>query len=251
MGYIKLDHELRHWQYYTDRNMLLVWIDLLLRARYTDGYYNGILIKRGQCLVGRSATGRELVMTESEYRGCLKRLKMSQQITTEKTNKGTLVTIINWDKYQGGVQYDNQQDNQQLSQPLTINSPSVNQAVTNHSPSSNHKEEYKEFKELKELKEDNNTSLKENKLNEINNQEKPSLFELFETEFQRPITQVELVRLSDWSREYDQQLIIYALREAVIKEAFNFNYIDKILCEWKRKGMTAEKYEEREIYADE
>ena len=71
MGYIKLDHELRHWQYYTDRNMLLVWIDLLLRARYTDGYYNGILIKRGQCLVGRSATGRELVMTESEYRGCL------------------------------------------------------------------------------------------------------------------------------------------------------------------------------------
>ena len=73
---------------------------------------------------------------------------------------------------------------------------------------------------------------------------------MFETEFQRPITQVELVRLSDWSREYDQQLIIYALREAVIKEAFNFNYIDKILCEWKRKGMTAEKYEERENNVD-
>lgn len=239
MGYIKLDHELRHWQYYTDRNMLLVWIDLLLRARYTDGYYNGISIKRGQCLVGRSATGRELVMTESEYRGCLKRLKMSQQITTEKTNKGTLVTIINWDKYQGGVQYDNQQDNQQLSQPLTNNSPSVNQAVTNHSPSINHKEEYKEFKELK-----NNNLLKENK--QINNQEKPTLFELFETEFKRPLSQMELQRLSDWSREYDQQLIIYALREASISQAFSFNYIDKILCEWKRKGMTAEKYEERE-----
>lgn len=242
MGYIKLDHELRHWQYYTDRNMLLVWIDLLLRARYTDGYYNGILIKRGQCLVGRSATGRELVMTESEYRGCLKRLKMSQQITTEKTNKGTLVTIINWDKYQGGVQYDNQQDNQQQSQPLTINSPNVNQAVTKQEPMVNHKEEYKE---LKELKEDNNTSLKEiNK--QINNQEKPTLFELFETEFKRPLTQVELMRLSDWSREYDQQLIIYALREASINKASSFNYIDKILCEWKRKGMTAEMYEERE-----
>ena len=201
MGYIKLDHELRHWQYYTDRNMLLVWIDLLLRARYTDGYYNGILIKRGQCLVGRSATGRELVMTESEYRGCLKRLKMSQQITTEKTNKGTLVTIINWEKYQGVVANENQQDNQQLSQPLTINSPSVNQAVTKQEPMVNHKEEYKE---LKEIKEDNNTSLKENKLNELSNQEKPTLFELFEDEFKRPLTQVELMRLNDWSREYDQ-----------------------------------------------
>ncbi len=243
MGYIKLDHELRHWQYYTDRNMLLVWIDLLLRARYTDGYYNGILIKRGQCLVGRSATGRELVMTESEYRGCLKRLKMSQQITTEKTNKGTLVTIINWEKYQGVVANENQQDNQKLSQPLTINSPSVNQAVTKQEPMVNHKEEYKE---LKEIKEDNNTSLKENKLNELSNQEKPTLFELFEDEFKRPLTQVELMRLNDWSREYDQQLIIYALREASINKAFSFNYIDKILCEWKRKGMTAEMYEERE-----
>lgn len=240
MGYIKLDHELRHWQYYTDRNMLLVWIDLLLRARYTDGYYNGILIKRGQCLVGRSATGRELVMTESEYRGCLKRLKMSQQITTEKTNKGTLVTIINWEKYQGVVANDNQQDNQQLSQPLTNNSPSVNQAVTKQEPMVNHKEEYKE---LKEIKEDNKSlSLKENKLNELTTNEE--LFELFETEFKRPISQVELMRLSDWSREYDQQLIIYALREASINNAFSFNYIDRILCEWQRKGMTAEKYEE-------
>lgn len=240
MGYIKLDHELRHWQYYTDRNMLLVWIDLLLRARYTDGYYNGILIKRGQCLVGRSATGRELVMTESEYRGCLKRLKMSQQITTEKTNKGTLVTIINWEKYQGVVANDNQQDNQQLSQPLTNNSPSVNQAVTKQEPMVNHKEEYKE---IKEIKEDNNTSLKEiNK--QINNQEKPSLFELFEDEFKRPLTQVEMQRLFDWQKEHGEQLVMYALREAILNNAYHFNYIDKILCEWQRNGMTAEKYEE-------
>ncbi|WP_244925856.1 DnaD domain-containing protein [Dielma fastidiosa] len=245
MGYIKLDHELRHWQYYTDRNMLLVWIDLLLRARYTDGYYNGILIKRGQCLVGRSATGRELVMTESEYRGCLKRLKLSQQITTEKTNKGTLVTIINWDKYQGGAELINQQINQELSQRLTNDSPSVNQPLTKQEPMVNHKEEYKELKEYK-----NSLSLKENK--QINNQElPPDLFELFENEFKRPLTQIELQRLSDWSREYDQQLIVYSLREASINNAYSFNYIDKILCEWQRKGMTAEKYEEREIYADE
>lgn len=235
MGYIKLDHELRHWQYYTDRNMLLVWIDLLLRARYTDGYYNGILIKRGQCLVGRSATGRELVMTESEYRGCLKRLKMSQQITTEKTNKGTLVTIINWEKYQGVMAIDNQQDNQQLSQPLTNNSPSVNQAVTKQEPMVNHKEEYKELK---------NKDLKDNK--QINNQEKPSLFELFEDEFKRPLTQVEMKRLFDWQQEYDEQLVVYALREASINKKWSFNYIGQILYEWQRKGMTPEMYEERE-----
>ncbi len=212
MSYIKLDHELRHWQYYTDRNMLLVWIDLLLRARYTDGYYNGILIKRGQCLVGRSATGRELVMTESEYRGCLKRLKLSQQITTEKTNKGTLVTIINWDKYQGGAELINQQINQELSQRLTNDSPSVNQPLTKQEPMVNHKEEYKELKEDK-----NSLFLKE--IKQINNQElPPDLFEIFETEFKRPLSQYELQRLSDWYHEYDQQLITYALREASINK---------------------------------
>ena len=70
-----------------------------------------------------------------------------------------------------------------------------------------------------------------------------TLFEMFENEFKRPLTQIELQRLSVWIKTYELKLISYALREASINKKWSFDYIDKILYEWQRKGITAEKYE--------
>lgn len=71
-----------------------------------------------------------------------------------------------------------------------------------------------------------------------------SLFELFETEFKRPLTSREMQMLSEWMQSYDYKLIRYALREASINSKWNFNYIDKILMNWKEKNYTADDYEE-------
>lgn len=71
-----------------------------------------------------------------------------------------------------------------------------------------------------------------------------SLFHQFEEEFARPLSQVELKRLSDWMHTYNQKLIYYALRQAVIYDKHSFDYIEKILIEWKRKGVSAENIEE-------
>lgn len=159
MGYIKLDHALKDWQYYGVQPMTSVWVDILLNASYKDNFVYGILLKKGQCLVGRSSGGQRLGITESVYRGCIKRLKLANQITTEKTNKGTVITVINWEKYQSSEVGDNQPINQQIDQALTNHSPTDDQPMTNHSPSTNHKEELKELKEVKEVK---NKDLKEN-----------------------------------------------------------------------------------------
>ena len=40
-------------------------------------------------------------MTDQKYRTCIRRLVDGQQITTKATNKGTIVTVINWELYQG------------------------------------------------------------------------------------------------------------------------------------------------------
>ena len=71
-----------------------------------------------------------------------------------------------------------------------------------------------------------------------------SLFELFESEFARTLSQMEVQRLADWLKEYDQKLIGYALREALTYEHKNFDYIERILQEWKRRGLSVEEYEE-------
>lgn len=71
-----------------------------------------------------------------------------------------------------------------------------------------------------------------------------SLFDVYETEFARPLSQLELQRLSDWMGLYHQKLIVYALREALLYDKRSFDYIDRILIEWKKREFTPEEYEE-------
>ena len=80
-------------------------------------------------------------------------------------------------------------------------------------------------------------------------QEKPiamdtSLFDQYETEFGRPLSQMEMQRLADWTNTYHQKMIIYALREALTYDKKSFDYIERILIEWKKRGLTPEEYEE-------
>lgn len=80
-------------------------------------------------------------------------------------------------------------------------------------------------------------------------QEKPiamdtSLFDQYETEFGRPLSQMEMQRLAEWTNTYHQKLIIYALREALTYDKKSFDYIERILIEWKKRGLTPEEYEE-------
>ncbi|MBH0229555.1 DnaD domain-containing protein [Halobacillus yeomjeoni] len=66
-----------------------------------------------------------------------------------------------------------------------------------------------------------------------------NIFPLFEQEFGRPLSPFEIETINIWLDE-DQQspaLIKAALREAVLMSKLNFKYIDRILREWKRKGV--------------
>ncbi len=67
-----------------------------------------------------------------------------------------------------------------------------------------------------------------------------SLFETFESEFGRPLSTKEMQKISDWNRSMDKKMILYALREASAFQKLNLSYIDKILTEWNRKGITTE-----------
>jgi len=66
-----------------------------------------------------------------------------------------------------------------------------------------------------------------------------TVFILFEQEFGRPLSPFEIETINAWLDE-DQiapSLIKAALREAVLMGKLNFKYIDRILREWKRKGI--------------
>ncbi|GGM23081.1 DNA replication protein [Paraliobacillus quinghaiensis] len=66
-----------------------------------------------------------------------------------------------------------------------------------------------------------------------------NIFILFEQEFGRPLSPFEIETINIWIDEEEQKpaLIKAALREAVLMSKLNFKYIDRILREWKKKGI--------------
>lgn len=64
-----------------------------------------------------------------------------------------------------------------------------------------------------------------------------SIFSVFENELGRLLSPMELEQIKEWVTTIkNDELIIAALKEAVLNGVSNFRYIDAILNEWQKKG---------------
>lgn len=66
------------------------------------------------------------------------------------------------------------------------------------------------------------------------------IFTIFEKEFARPLTPMELESITGWldTDRYAEPLILAGLKEAVFAGKVHFRYIDRILLEWSRNRIT-------------
>lgn len=65
-----------------------------------------------------------------------------------------------------------------------------------------------------------------------------NIYSIFENEFARPISSIEYEIIKAWlEKEFSEELILGALKEAVYNGVHNLRYIDKILYEWQKKGF--------------
>lgn len=65
-----------------------------------------------------------------------------------------------------------------------------------------------------------------------------NLFQIFENEFGRTLSPMEYEIINGWvSEKFSNQIIIEALKEATFNGVSSLRYIDKILYEWKKKGI--------------
>jgi DNA replication protein len=74
---------------------------------------------------------------------------------------------------------------------------------------------------------------------DLNDNSEINLYPLFEQEFGRPLTHMEGEILSQWLDvdQHNPSIIRMALKEAILSSALNFRYIERILYDWKKKGI--------------
>ena len=101
-----------------------LWIELLLRANWEDGHFDGQQLKRGQVVFGREELGECTGIGVQTVRTVLNQLKNMGKLTIKSTSHGTIASITEYDTYVGIPSKTNQQTNQQLTS---------NQPATNHS----------------------------------------------------------------------------------------------------------------------
>ncbi|WP_164984956.1 DnaD domain-containing protein [Ammoniphilus sp. CFH 90114] len=83
------------------------------------------------------------------------------------------------------------------------------------------------------------SQLAQPRIEETSKPPQQNLFTIFEQEFGRPLSPIECETLAMWQDQdhYTDELIIAALREAVISNKMFFRYIDRILYEWQRNQI--------------
>lgn len=86
------------------------WVDLLILARFQGGSVRvrgvKVDVKRGQLAWSEVELSKRWQWSRGKVRRFLNEMEMEQQIEQQKTNVTTLITIINFDKYQGGSTAD-------------------------------------------------------------------------------------------------------------------------------------------------
>ena len=131
---------------FQDADLWRFWCYILMRTSRNGNvvimHGQQLKLNPGQCVIGRKQAARDCYTTEQRVRTMINHLKSMENITTESTNRCTVVTVCNWEGYQSG-----QPIKQPAEQPA--NQPTANQQTTNRQPAANHNLEVQREKKEK------------------------------------------------------------------------------------------------------
>ena len=124
--WVKSYRKFREWEWYKTPGMFHLFHHLIYGANHKDNKWQGMEIKRGQIVTGRDKLSQQTGLSPRQIRTCLHRLQESQELTIKTTNRFSIITICNYDKYQVAESDSDQQSDQQ---------------ATSKRPASDHKQE--------------------------------------------------------------------------------------------------------------
>ena len=103
-GFIKINRSIFDWEWWDDINTFRLWMTILLLANWKDKRWHGITIPRGSLWTSIDTLSKKSGLTKRQTRTALSKLISTHEVTSRATNKGTLVTVVNYDVYQSDIE---------------------------------------------------------------------------------------------------------------------------------------------------
>lgn len=101
-GFIILKREITENEWYSEPAVMHLYIHCLMKANFTDRRWRGIEIKRGQFVTSQNNLSAETGLSPKQVRNALDKLKQSELIASQSTNKFTVITVLDYDETQRG-----------------------------------------------------------------------------------------------------------------------------------------------------
>ena len=101
--YIKLDRNILTWGWYTDANTVRLFIHIILKANIKECKFLGVTVKRGQLVTSYANLAKELNLSIRSVRTALNHLKATGEVTVKIYPKFSVISVVNYDRYQDRV----------------------------------------------------------------------------------------------------------------------------------------------------
>jgi len=147
-SWVKLYRSLLAWEWYHDIVTRDLFIHCLLKVNYKKTTWKGVEIEEGSFITSYENLANELNFSVRNIRTALKHLKATNEITTQTTNKYTVINVVNWGLYQVKEFTSDMQDSNQGDNQPTCNRHATDMQVTT-------------VKEVKTIKKEKNVINKE------------------------------------------------------------------------------------------
>lgn len=138
--FVKLNRSILKWEWYHNIPVRILFLHLILSVNWKSGKFEGADVHPGEIVTSLENLAVSTGLTTQQIRTAISKLKSTNEITSRSTSKFTVITLVNWAKYQ------NTQQAEQQAEQHSINKPSTNdqQTINNNRRSKEVKKERKE-----------------------------------------------------------------------------------------------------------
>lgn len=132
-NYIKLNRQLLEWRYWYSETAVKLWILILMKANWKDGWFMGDRIPRGSLATSMSNLAIEAGCSEPTVRRWLTKFEEDGQISRKATNRYTQINVINYGFFQDVPDESDERMTNQTTEQVTeqVTNQTTEQVIPN------------------------------------------------------------------------------------------------------------------------